>query len=137
MKRKIIPYNPILKERARKLRNNMTMAEAMVWKFLKGKGVMGYDFDRQKPIDQFIVDFYCKDLMLAIEIDGSSHDSTEAQEADLARQQRLECLGIKFIRIRDEDVKADVNSAYFIIKAWIENFEAENSIERLPGRLED
>lgn len=137
MKRKIIPYNPILKERARKLRNNMTMTEAMVWKFLKAKGVMGYDFDRQRPIDQYIVDFYCKDLMLAIEIDGSSHDSTEAQEADLARQQRLEHLGIKFIRIRDEDVKADVNSAYFIIKEWIENFEAENSIEHLPGRLKD
>lgn len=98
---------------------------------------MGYDFDRQRPIDQYIVDFYCKDLMLAIEIDGSSHDSTEAQEADLARQQRLEHLGIKFIRIRDEDVKADVNSAYFIIKEWIENFEAENSIEHLPGRLKD
>ncbi len=114
----------------------MTIGEAMVWKFFKAKGMMGYDFDRQRPIDQYIVDFYCKDLMLAIEIDGCSHDSTQAEEADLARQRRLEHLGVKFIRIRDEDVKADVNSAYFIIKDWIENFEAENGTKQLPGRLE-
>lgn len=115
----------------------MTIGEAMVWKFLKGKQMMGYDFDRQRPIDQYIVDFYCKDLMLAVEIDGSSHDSPEAQEADLARQQRLEHLGVQFIRIRDEDVKSDVNSAYFILKEWIEKFEKENSNKPLPGRLED
>ena len=61
---KIIPYNPILKERARELRKNMTPGEVILWKHLKGKQMCGYDFDRQRPIDQFIVDFYCKKLML-------------------------------------------------------------------------
>ncbi|OEK02365.1 hypothetical protein BFP97_12900 [Roseivirga sp. 4D4] len=126
----------MLTARAKQLRRNMTTAEAMVWKLLKGKQMKGYDFDRQRPIDQYIVDFYCKDLMLAIEIDGSSHDSKEAQEADLARQQTLEKLGVRFLRIRDEDVKEDVNSTYFVIKEWIENFEIENKGKPLPGRLE-
>ena len=135
MKRRIIPYNPKLKELARKLRNNMTIGEAMVWNILKRKGMQGYDFDRQRPIDQYIVDFYCKDLMLAIEIDGSSHDHEEAKNLDARRQRRLESLGVKFIRIRDEVVRADINSAYHIIYEWIKGFEKENEGKPLPGRI--
>jgi len=73
-------------------RNNMTPGESSLWKYVKGKQMMGYDFDRQRHIDEFIVDFYCKQLMLTIEIDGYSHDSEEAQERDLERQARLESL---------------------------------------------
>ena len=86
--RKILYYRPELKKRARKLRKNMTLAEVLLWKRLKGKQVMGYDFDRQRPIDKYIVDFYCKDLRLAIEIDGRSHDHKE--RADQRRQSALE-----------------------------------------------
>jgi very-short-patch-repair endonuclease len=57
-RRKIIPYNPKLKEFARKLRNNSTFTEIMVWNYLKKKQMHSYDFDRQKPIDNYIVDFY-------------------------------------------------------------------------------
>jgi very-short-patch-repair endonuclease len=81
----IIPYNPKLKARARELRKNMTPGEQRLWQFLRGKQVLGFDFDRQRPIDQFIVDFYCKKLRLAIEIDGASHDSENAQIADAER----------------------------------------------------
>ncbi|MCF6270534.1 MAG: DUF559 domain-containing protein [Melioribacteraceae bacterium] len=56
MRRKIIPYNPKLKKFARKLRNNMTFTEILMWNYLKGKQLLGYDFDRQKPIDNYIVD---------------------------------------------------------------------------------
>jgi very-short-patch-repair endonuclease len=63
MKRKIIPYNPKLKELARKLRKDMTLSEVLLWQELKSRQMMGYDFDRQRPIDNYIVDFYCKDLM--------------------------------------------------------------------------
>jgi len=66
---------------------------------------MGFDFDRQKPVDQFIIDFYCKSLMSAIEIDGSIHDSAAAAEHDRERQARLERLGIRFLRFRDSDVR--------------------------------
>lgn len=67
-RRKIIPYNPALKEKARELRNNSTKTEILLWLNLKGKQMRGYDFHRQKPIDNYIVDFFCNELMLAIEI---------------------------------------------------------------------
>lgn len=80
---------------------------------------MGYDFDRQRPIDQFIVDFYCKQLMLAIEIDGSSHDSEQSQAKDRDRQARLEALGVKFLRFREADVHRDIDGVVGAIAAWI------------------
>ncbi len=66
MKRKIIPYNPKLKPLAKALRKNMTFAEVLLWNELKNKQMLGYDFDRQRPIDNYIIDFYCKDLMLPL-----------------------------------------------------------------------
>lgn len=78
--RKIIPYNPILKKRAQDLRNNSTPSEIRLWIHLKGKQLCGYDFHRQKPLDNFIVDFYCNELMLAIELDGYSHTLDETFE---------------------------------------------------------
>jgi Protein of unknown function (DUF559) len=71
-RREIIGYERYLKELARKLRQNMTLGEVLLWQRLKRKQMRGYDFDRQRPIDRYIVDFYCKDLKLAIEINGSS-----------------------------------------------------------------
>jgi very-short-patch-repair endonuclease len=68
-----IYYKPQLKEISRKLRNNSTKAEIKLWSHLKGKQLMGYDFHRQKPIDNYIVDFFCSRLNLAIEIDGYTH----------------------------------------------------------------
>ena len=102
MKNKIIPYNPKLKELARELRKNSTLSEVLLWLKIKGK-IMGVEFHRQVPIDNFIVDFYCHELMLAIEIDGSSHD--EKQDYDQNRQLILENLGVRFIRFSDIDVK--------------------------------
>ena len=119
MAHRIIPYNPKLKERARQLRNNMTPGEIKLWQRLKGKQLLGYDFDRQRPIDQFIVDFYCKQLMLAIEIDGSSHDGEIAQAKDQERQARLEALGVQFLRFRETDVHRNIDGVVEAIKAWM------------------
>ena len=97
--RKIIPYNPKLKEYARKLRNNSTYTEVMLWNYLKGKQLRSYDFDRQRPIDNFIVDFYCKDLMLAIEEDGESHYGN--REKDIRKDKRLTQFGVTVLRFDD------------------------------------
>lgn len=113
----------------------MTIGEAMTWNILKQKRMLGYDFDRQRPIHNYIVDFYCKDLMPAIEIDGSSHDYDEAIARDAIRQSELEKLGVRFIRIRDEVVREDVDSAFHIIHDWIRAFEVNNEGHPLPGRL--
>ncbi|MEK6479170.1 DUF559 domain-containing protein [Catalinimonas sp. 4WD22] len=119
MRRKIIPYNPKLKELSRKLRKNMTLLEVFLWQELKGKQMLGYDFDRQRPIDHFIVDFYCKDLMLAIEIDGDSHFHDEAPAKDKMRQERLESFGVHFLRFDDLDVKQNMGFVLDTIQEWI------------------
>lgn len=116
---RIIPYKPHLKELARKLRQNMTLGEVILWKHLKGKQMLGYDFDHQRPIDRFIVDFYCKRLRLAIEIDGSSHDSEEAQVKDQERQARLESLGVRFLRFREAEVRYETAMVLQVIEEWI------------------
>ncbi len=117
--RRIIPYRPYLKELARQLRQNMTPGEVILWQHLKKKQMGGYDFDRQRPIDQYIVDFYCKKLMLAIEVDGSSHDSEAAQQSDRIRQVQLEALGVKFLRFREEQVRHQTKSVLHTIQTWI------------------
>lgn len=89
-RRKIIPYDPRLKKLARHLRKNMTPAEKRLWSEIRRKQVGGHSFYRQRPIDQYIVGFYCPDLQLAVEIDGRSHVGEEKLKKDLDRQQRLE-----------------------------------------------
>jgi very-short-patch-repair endonuclease len=115
--RPIIRYDSKLKKLARELRTNSTMSEVLLWRCLKRKQVLGYDFDRQKPIDRYIVDFYCKELRLAIEIDGSTHDA-KARE-DGMRQERLESLGVRFLRFRDGDVKRNLEGVVEEIRKWI------------------
>jgi very-short-patch-repair endonuclease len=118
-RRNIIPYNPKLKAIARKLRKEMTLSEVLLWNELKQKKMLGYDFDRQKPLDNYIVDFFCKNLNLAIEIDGNSHDNEEAYKADMMRQQRLESFGVRFLRFDDREVKQDMSNVLRTIKTWV------------------
>ncbi|MFD2873647.1 endonuclease domain-containing protein [Mucilaginibacter ximonensis] len=96
---KIIPYNPKLKQLARKLRKDMTFGEVLLWSELKENKLLGFDFDRQHCIDNYIVDFYCKDLKLAIEIDGMSHHHEEAFMKDEIRQQILEKVRRKICQV--------------------------------------
>src|ERR1044071_4642594 len=105
---KIIPYNPNLKHLARKLRKDMTFGEVLLWNELKKDKLLGFDFDRQRCIDNYIVDFYCKELMLAIEIDGISHNYEDALLKDEIRQSKLESLGVTFIRFTETEVKNDM-----------------------------
>ncbi len=82
----------------------MTFADVLLWNKLKRKRLLGYDFDRQRPIDEYIVDFYCEDLMLAIEVDGETHNRPLADVRDQRRQRRLESLGVRFLRFTDLEV---------------------------------
>ncbi|MCK7529218.1 MAG: DUF559 domain-containing protein [Ignavibacteriales bacterium] len=111
-----------MKEKARELRNNSTKTEILLWKFLKGKQLRGYDFHRQKPIDEFIVDFFCPDLMLAIEIDGVSHIGKEVYDSE--RQSKLEKLGIRFLRFKDDDVFYNCDFVMKEIEKWVEDNES-------------
>jgi len=118
MRRKIIPYNPNLKQLARDLRKNMTLSEVLLWNELKNKSMSGFDFDRQRPVGNYIVDFYCKDLFLAIEIDGDTH--IYRYDYDDERQKELEKLGVKFLRFDDIEVKKNMSNVLRVIADWIE-----------------
>lgn len=98
-----LPYNPALKERARALRRAGNLAEVLLWQHIKNKQLLGLDFDRQKIIGNYIVDFYCADKQVVLEVDGSSHDTKG--EYDAQRDAFLRGLGLTVIHIQDRDVK--------------------------------
>ena len=77
------------------------------------------EFHRQVPLDKFVVDFYCHEQMLAIEIDGATHGSEETREKDLTRQARLESLGVSFLRFYDGDVKENLQGVLAEIENWV------------------
>nr|WP_082856066.1 endonuclease domain-containing protein [Mucilaginibacter sp. L294] len=129
---KIIPYNPTLKALARKLRQNMTFGETLLWNELKEDKLWGLDFDRQRCLDNYIVDFYCKELMLAIEIDGISHDHKEAFNKDELRQQKLESFGITFIRFSEADVKYDILNVIRGIEGIVVDIIKKDNSIKLP-----
>ncbi len=122
-----IHYNPKLKELARQLRNNSTQSEIRLWKYLKGKQMMGYDFHRQKPIDNYIVDFFCNKLKLAIELDGFSHYIKETYLKDLEKEKKLNQLGINVIRFQDSEVLHRIDNVIAVIQAYIENVENQSN----------
>ena len=97
-----LPYNPALRNRARQLRKAGMLHEVLLWQQLKKKQFYGLDFDRQKIIGNYIVDFYCASASLVIEIDGSSHN--DKVEYDQQRDAYLESLGLHVVHIRAVDV---------------------------------
>jgi very-short-patch-repair endonuclease len=134
MKRKIIPYNPKLKELAKKLRQNMTFSEVKLLNELKNGQMMGYDFDRQRPVGNYIVDFYCKDLQLALEVDGITHEDEKAMLKDEIRQDELEISGVSFLRFDALLVVNKVESVVKEIERWILNYEEKNSVPEFVQR---
>jgi len=134
MRQTIIPYNPKLKELAKKLRQNMTFSEVKLWNEIKNSQLMGYDFDRQRPIGNFIVDFYCKDLKLAVEIDGITHEDEDILLKDKIRQEELETFGVVFLRFDALLVVNKVEAAVREIRVWIEEFEKKNGVSEIVLR---
>ncbi len=102
-RKSILSYRSDLKNKARENRNNPSEPESKFWyKILQNKQLQGYKFLRQKPIENFIVDFYCFALRLAIEIDGDSH--AEQERYDVKRTSALNQLGIKIVRYTNTEV---------------------------------
>lgn len=119
MPNKIHPYNPELKKLARKLRKNMTLGEILLWQEIRDRQ-LGVQFHRQIPLYNYIVDFYCHELQMAIEIDGRSHDHPEVAIEDLTRQEELESHGIHFLRFEEKEARKNLNEVLNVIERWIE-----------------
>lgn len=117
MRNKIIPYRPDLRAKARELRKHGTMAEALLWNEIKNKQ-LEVQFHRQVPMLDYIVDFFCHELSLVIEVDGMTHEYKIAY--DKWREGRLQAYGIRFLRYTDEEVKKDIKWVVNDIYRWIE-----------------
>jgi very-short-patch-repair endonuclease len=101
--------HPVILKRAREMRQPQTAAEATLWQHLRNRN-LEHKFRRQHPIERFIIDFYCAELKLCIEIDGDSHLEKEQKEYDAARTEYLESLGRKMIRFTNDDVRFNINA---------------------------
>jgi len=110
-------YKPYLKSYARKLRQAGNLAEVLLWYQIK-QDKLGYRFLRQRPIGNYIVDFYCHALNLAIEIDGAATHDYKVKEDEI-RQKDLESLGVRVIRFKDSDVRYNLEGVVEEIKAEI------------------
>jgi very-short-patch-repair endonuclease len=121
-----LPYNPNLKNNSRNLRKAGNLSEVLLWKELRADKFLGYSFYRQKPILNYIVDFYCKELGLVIEIDGSSHD--DKIEYDTERDRQMSVLGLTVLRIKDADVKKDMQNVLRVIENQIGELTPPNPL---------
>ena len=122
-------YNRANINRARNMRKNQTPAEEKLWENVLRYKPLWYKFTRQKPIDAFIVDFYCSKLLLAIELDGKWHKETE--KYDLERDTNLHKKWIEVIRYRNEDIMWCPNKVYKEIMNVIKQREKE--IKKIPS----
>ena len=103
-------YNASLtiQERAKLLRKKETDAERILWERLKSKQLMGMKFRRQHPVSQFIVDFYCHEHKLVIEVDGKIHNRPENKEYDRNRTAELEQFGLKVLRFSNDEIERNI-----------------------------
>ncbi|NLV40529.1 MAG: DUF559 domain-containing protein [Candidatus Hydrogenedentes bacterium] len=120
--RKNLPYQPHLNALARELRKHGTLGEVLLWQALKKK-VLGVEFHRQVPVMDYILDFFCPEKMLAVEVDGSTHRHPDVGARDVERQERLEALGIRVIRFTETEVRQDAARVVAAIAIALENPE--------------
>jgi len=92
------------KEKRQKLRLDAPLAERTLWRYLSRRQLLDCKFRRQVSVGRYVVDFYCYDLQLAIEVDGDSHFTDEVKEYDSERQRYIESFGISFLRFTNDDV---------------------------------
>jgi len=119
-------YNRTLRPVAGTLRKNMTKAEACLWKYVLRAGMMnGYTLNRQRPVMNYIVEFFCKRLCLAVEVDGITHQDEETFLKDRTRERELERAGFKVVRFTDEEVLKNIDGVRRRLKESVEEREKQ------------
>ena len=116
-------YNKNLQLFANENRKQMTKAEACLWKYALRAKQMGYTFNRQRPVLNYIADFMCKELKLIIEVDGYSHLLEDVIKNDTIRQQKLENAGFKIIRFKDKEVLNEIKRVRDVIQITIDELK--------------
>jgi very-short-patch-repair endonuclease len=121
-------YNKSLREFANENRKEMTKAEACLWKYALRAKQMGYTFNRQRPVLNYIADFMCKEFKLIIEVDGYTHLLEEVIKNDIIRQTKLEEAGFKVIRFKDSEVLKEINKVRSVIMETLVQLKASHRI---------
>lgn len=121
------PYNKKLKQASRDLRNNMTDAEKLLWSRLRNKQILGLQFYRQKPILNYIVDFYCPAANFVIECNGSQHFTDDGLAADRIRDEALGELRLKVLRFDNGQVMGQLDDVVEVIYRYCLNQFADES----------
>jgi len=109
-----------LKETRKILRKEQTYTEKIAWIVLRNRSLLGCKFRRQYSVDRYVIDFYTPEIKLAVELDGSVHDSSEQKLYDAERQKYLESYGITFLRFRNDEFVDNGDFAVNKIKAAVE-----------------
>jgi very-short-patch-repair endonuclease len=109
-------YDSKLKQAARDLRKNMTDAERLLWSKIRMKQLKGFFFSRQKPLGGYIVDFYCYQANLVIEVDGSQHFTNSGKEYDKIRDDILKNLELQVLRFTNTDVLTNIEGVVEVIE---------------------
>jgi very-short-patch-repair endonuclease len=118
-------YNKNLKNFARANRKNSTKAEIKLWcELLRNRQMLGYSFLRQRPVGNFIADFYCKELKLVIETDGLSHQFEDVIKKDKEKDAYLLSVEISVLRFNDDEVMKDIENVCRTIETWIRDRSA-------------
>ena len=115
----MLRYKAQLKHKARQLRKNMTDSERVLWSRLRGKQLSGVQFYRQKPIGNFIVDFFAPKAKLVVEVDGSQHGAEGNRLKDKERDENLASRGIKVLRFDSREVLKSTDSVVNSIYRYI------------------
>jgi len=108
---------------AREFRKNLTNSEKIIWGALRNRQFMNLKFRRQYLAGGYLLDFYCYELKLALEIDGSVHDHQTQINKDIERQKIIESRGIKFFRVKSEDVEYNINEVLKRLKIFISQLD--------------
>jgi len=119
----MLPYNNKLKQYSRELRRNMTDAERFLWSKVRMRQLNGYQFYRQRIIENYIVDFFCPRAKLVIELDGGQHYYGEMVESDTKRDNDLRKLGLKVLRFTDTDVLNNIDG---VVESILENMKVHD-----------
>ncbi len=118
-------YNEKLKKFARELRKNSTPAEILLWRdVLKARKMKGYQFNRQFPIGNYIVDFICRKLKLVIEVDGFSHDLRFGKH--IKKDEYLRKTGYTVLHVKEKDILKDIETVKKYIESYVEKLEKKN-----------
>jgi very-short-patch-repair endonuclease len=116
----MLPYNSNLKPPARRLRKELTDAEQLLWSRLRRKQTLGVQFYRQKPLGNFIVDFYAPKAKLVVEVDGSQHLDADHTERDAERDEYLKAQGLRVLRLSNAEVLRKIDAVMEVIHRAVE-----------------